>query len=117
MQSKPEGAMKAEAIRKFALSLPAANEEPHFESASFRIKGRIFATLPPGGEYIHIFVDDEQREMALEMYPEFIEKLVWGKKIWGVRACLAKAKPAVVNALLTSAWQRKAPKALLRQVP
>ncbi len=104
--------MKVEAIRKFALSLPATNEEPHFESASFRIKGRIFATLPPSGEYAHIFVDDEQREMALAMYPEFIEKLIWGKKIWGVRVRLAKAKPPFVRALLTGAWRRKAPKAL-----
>ncbi|TLY52734.1 MAG: MmcQ/YjbR family DNA-binding protein [Gammaproteobacteria bacterium] len=108
--------MQAEEIRKFALSLPATNEEPHFESASFRIKGKIFATLPTGGEYAHIFVADEQREMALAMYPEFIEQLVWGKKIWGVRVSLAKAKSAFVRTLLTGAWRRKAPKALLQHV-
>lgn len=106
--------MKADDVRKFALSLPSANEEPHFEAASFRIKGKIFATLPQSGEYAHIFVDDEPREMALAMYPEFIEKLVWGKKIWGVRVRLALAKPKAVQALLTSAWKRKAPKTLLK---
>jgi len=106
--------MKAEDIRKFALSLPEAHEAPHFESTSFRIRGKIFATLPPGGEYAHIFVDDEQREMALELHPEFIDKLIWGKKVWGVRVHLAKAKPKTVHSLLTSAWRRKAPKALLK---
>jgi hypothetical protein len=109
--------MKTEDVRKFALSLPSANEEPHFEAASFRIKGKIFATLPPSGEYAHIFVDDEQREMALELYPEFIEKLIWGKKIWGVRVRLAQAKPKAVQSLLTSAWRRKAPKSLLKGHP
>lgn len=106
--------MKAEQVRKLALSLPSAHEEPHFESASFRIKGKIFATLPPGGEYAHVFVGDEQREMALEMHPEFVDKLVWGKKVWGVRVHLGQAAPAVVRSLLTQAWRRKAPKALVR---
>lgn len=104
--------MNAEDIRKFALSLPEANEEPHFTFASFRIKGKIFATLPPDGEFVHIFVDDEQRELALAMYPEFIEKLFWGKKVCGVRVRLAKAQPKAVQSVLTSAWRRKAPKAL-----
>lgn len=32
-------------FRKLALGLPEAVEAPHFELASFRAKGRIFATL------------------------------------------------------------------------
>lgn len=104
--------MKAEEVRRFALSLPEAHEAPHSESAAFRIRGKIFATLPAGGGHAHVFVDDEQREMALELHPEFIDKLVWGNKVWGVRVQLAKAKPEAVQALLRSAWRRKAPKIL-----
>ncbi len=31
-------------LRKIALSLPEATEEPHFEKTSFRVKKKIFAT-------------------------------------------------------------------------
>lgn len=36
-------------IRAIALSLPEAEEHPHFDRASFRVRGKIFATLPPVG--------------------------------------------------------------------
>ena len=32
-------------FRKFALSFPGAEEQPHFHLASFRVKKKIFATL------------------------------------------------------------------------
>jgi predicted DNA-binding protein (MmcQ/YjbR family) len=32
--------------REFALSLPGTSEEPHFDMSSFRVKGKIFATVP-----------------------------------------------------------------------
>jgi hypothetical protein len=108
--------MKIAQVRRFALSLPEATEEPHFNFASFRVRGRIFATVPPDGEHLHIFVGDDDRERALELDPEFLEKLHWGKRVVGVRATLAKAKPAVVTRLLTQAWSRKAPKALQGRV-
>lgn len=45
-----------EQARRFALSLPEATEEPHFDKASFRVRGRIFATVPPDGQHLHVFV-------------------------------------------------------------
>ena len=36
--------------RALALALPEALEQPHFDRASFRVRGKIFATLPPVGE-------------------------------------------------------------------
>ncbi|HEX2746550.1 MAG TPA: MmcQ/YjbR family DNA-binding protein, partial [Verrucomicrobiales bacterium] len=52
-------------VRRFALSLPETTEEPHFNFSSFRIRKKIFVTVPPGEEYIHIFVPAEEREEAL----------------------------------------------------
>lgn len=46
--------MKLEQARKYALSLPETTEAPHFDYTSFRVKGKIFATSPPGGEFLHI---------------------------------------------------------------
>lgn len=108
--------MKIAAVRRFALSLPEATEEPHFHFASFRVRGGIFATVPPDGAHVHIFVGDEEREQALELDPEFVEKLHWGKRVVGVRVTLVTAKAAVVTRLLSQAWTRKVPKALQRRV-
>lgn len=108
--------MKIDAVRKFALSLPEATEAPHFEYSSFRVRGRIFATIPPDGLHLHIFVGDEDREPALELHGEFAHKLPWGGKVVGLRVVLAKAEPAAVKSLLLQAWRRKAPRALLAKV-
>lgn len=104
--------MKIGLVRTYATSLPEVTEEPHFHYASFRVKGKIFVTVPPEETHIHVFVTDDEREIALTLYPEFVEKLLWGGKVVGVRVALAKAKADVVNQLVRQAWSRKAPKRL-----
>ena len=105
--------MKLAQARRIALALAESAEAPHFDYTSFRVRGKIFATAPPDGKHLHVFVDDLERERTLELHPEFAEKLWWGKKVVGVRVRLADAPPAVVKALLANAWRRKAPKAIL----
>ena len=104
--------MDIETVRRFALSLPETTEAPHFNFSSFRVRGKIFVTVPPEGGYIHVFVDEQERLLALAMYPESIEPLHWGHKIAGLRIRLAAAKPASVRHLVTAAWRTKAPKRL-----
>ena len=104
--------MKPDDVRRIALALPESTEEPHFASASFRVKRKIFATLPPPGDHLHVFIPEEHREPALALHPRFLEKLLWGGKVWGVRVVLRKAKAAVVSDLLRTAWECKAPKRL-----
>jgi hypothetical protein len=108
--------VKVAEVRRFALSLPETNEEPHFHFSSFRVRGKIFATVPPDGEHLHVFVGDEEREVALELDPEFLEKLFWGKRVVGVRVTLARAKADVVKRLLLESWKRKAPRSLQLKV-
>jgi len=45
--------MKVAEVRCYALSLPDTTEEPHFEYSSFRVRGKIFVTVPPDKEHIH----------------------------------------------------------------
>jgi len=99
-------------VRRFALGMPEAVEAPHFHFSSFRVRGKIFATVPPEHTHVHIFVGDEHREPALAMHPEFLEKLLWGGKVVGLRVSIAQARPDVVEDLLRAAWATKAPKAL-----
>ena len=101
--------------RRYALSLPEASEAPHFNYASFRVRGKIFVTVPPEQTHIHVFVDEAQREQALVLEPEWIEKLLWGGKVVGLRVALANAKPKYVRDLIRRAWARKAPKSLVTQ--
>jgi hypothetical protein len=108
--------VKIAAVRRFALSLPEVTEEPHFAMSSFRVKGRIFATLPPDGRYLHVFVDEEQRDLMVSVAPETYERLWWGKKVVGLRVALSAAKPQDVKELLSSAWQRRAPRSLVRSL-
>ena len=108
--------MKIAQVRNYAMSLPEVTEEPHFHYTSFRVKSKIFVTVPPEETHIHVFVTDEEREMALALYPEFVEKLLWGGKVVGVRVELAKAKADVVKQLVKQAWLRKAPKRLAASI-
>ncbi len=50
------------------------------------------------------------------MHAEFLENLLWGGKVRGIRVLLRKADPTVVTELLVEAWLRKAPKALAASV-
>lgn len=102
--------MKASEARRMALAFPEAHEEPHFEYDSFRVRGKIFATMPPDGLHLHVFVDDAMRDQALTLNSDCVEKLWWGQKVMGLRVDLPKAKSVAVHALLENAWKRKAPK-------
>jgi hypothetical protein len=99
--------VKYETLRHFALALPGSEEQPHFDMASFRVKKRIYVTVPPGAESIHVFGAEAERERALAMYPEWTEKLLWGGKVAGLRILLAEAPPAAVKSIVEAAWAFK----------
>jgi hypothetical protein len=107
-------AVKIADVRRLALALPEASEEPHFHLTSFRVKGKIFAAVAPDGSYMNVFVDDEQRELMVNVDPKAYETQTWGK-IGYLHVHLAKAKARDVETLLHSAWERKAPKKLVAQ--
>ena len=106
---------KLDQLRRYALSLPEVTEQPHFDYSSFRVRGKIFVSVPPGGQHLNVFVDEEQRELALAVHAAFVEKLWWGGKVVGLRVELAHADGKAVNELVRQAWARKAPKRLARQ--
>ena len=83
--------MKVDEVRRHALALAETTEAPHHHFSSFRVRGKIFVTVPPDGEHIHLFVDEPTRELALAMHPEFLDKLLWGGKVVGLRATLVQA--------------------------
>jgi hypothetical protein len=100
------------AVRQLALALPQVTEEPHFEMTSWRVHKRLFATAPPDGDRLHVFVDEDEVRASVAEDPAAFEELWWGKRLSGLRVNLAAADPARVEELLTEAWLRKAPKRL-----
>ena len=105
--------MKHAAVRKYALSLSGVTEQPHFHLCSFRVEGKIFATMDENQNLLSVFVDEETRETCLAAHPGCCRKLWWGKKVVGLRLEIGLAKTALVRDLLRAAWRRKAPKKLL----
>jgi len=103
---------KAQA-RRLALALPEAAEAPHHEMWSFRVRGKIFATMPPDGRHLHVFVDGDTVRAAVSDDAKAYEELWWGRKLAGVRIALSAARPAAVRELLQASWRRKAPRRLV----
>lgn len=83
--------MKLDDARRFASSLPETHEQAHFEKTSFTIGGRIFATVPPGGHHLHVFVDEHDVRACVADDPSAFEELWWGKRLAGVRVDLRVA--------------------------
>ena len=104
--------MRLADARKFALSLPETTEQPHFEAASFRVGGKIFATVPPGGKRMRIFVEQDEAEAVLAEDPATYEPVIWGKRTvpGAVSVNLRSAKLGQVRELLEEAWRMRAPK-------
>jgi hypothetical protein len=96
--------------RRFALSLPEVTEEPHFDMASFRVRGKIFVTVPPGGACLNVFVDPLEADSWVAEDPAAFEPLLWGKRVRGLRVNLAAAPTARLRELIADAWRRKAPR-------
>ena len=112
MDTETSAPVNVREVRRLALALPEATEEPHFHLSSFRVKGKIFATIAPDGSYMNVFVDAAQREVMAAVDPKAYESLQWGQSPY-LHVHLGAAKTNDVKTLLRAAWERKAPKRLL----
>jgi hypothetical protein len=102
--------------RSFALGLPGAVEQPHHDMSSFRVAGKIFATVTPDETRLHVFVEEPEISATVAEDPAAFEPLYWGKALRGIRVLLAAAPENRIRELLTEAWLRKAPRSLIAQL-
>lgn len=102
-----------ETARGFALSLPETTDEPHHDMSSFRVAGKIFATVTPDEARLHVFVAEPEIAASVAEDPTAFEPLLWGKSVRGLRVLLAAAAADRVEELLTEAWRRRAPRRLV----
>lgn len=100
--------------RQLALGLPEVTEQPHHDLASFRVRGRIIATVPDGG-HLRVMLDEHEIKAATAEHPTSCRELYWGKRLACLVVDLANVSAPQLRELPTEAWLRKAPSSLARQ--
>jgi hypothetical protein len=100
--------MTADDARALALDLPESIEQDHHGRPSFRVGGRIFATLWDA-EHMNVMLDEPGILTATQTHPDVCREVWWGKRLSAVRVELPAAERALLVDLLADAWERKAP--------
>src|ERR671932_2279820 len=96
-------------VRRIALALPEAVEEDHHGRPSFRVGGKIFATLWDE-RHMNVMLDEPGILTAVQADPESRAEVWWGKRLAAVRVDLGLAEVDSLADLLADAWEGKAPK-------
>jgi len=103
-------------VRTIALSLAEAEEHPHFDRASFRVRGKIFVTLPPskdGRELIVLKLPVLVKESLQQTDASAIVSLGnWDKGGW-TQLDIGRMDEAKLADLIRLAWRGVAPKKLI----
>ena len=102
-----------EQVKQLALQFAESTEEPHFEKTSFRVKGKIFATMNESDTTIVLKFTAIQQSVfcvfdSTVCYPVPNK---WGKQGWTI-VQLEKAELAFVEDCLKTSYCNVAPKKL-----
>ncbi len=100
--------LSADDARRVALSLPEAVEQDHHGRPSFRVAGKIFATLWDE-QHMNVMLDEPGILTAVQAQPAICAEVMWGKRLAAVRVDLRAADEALLADLLADAWERRAP--------
>jgi hypothetical protein len=98
--------VSADEVRALALAFEDAVEQGHHGRPSFRVKGKIFATLWTD-EQLNVMLPGDRIEQIAADESERTEPVHWGKRLAAIRVHLPLADAALVEALLAEAWQRR----------
>jgi hypothetical protein len=99
-------------LRQLALALPEAVEQDHHGRPSFRVAGKIFATLWDEHN-ANVMLDVDGILTAVQAEPAVCSEVYWGKRLAAVRVDLRRASEKLVAELLADAWEGKAPAKLV----
>jgi hypothetical protein len=106
--------MTAEDARRLALALPEAAERDHHGRPSFRVAGKIFATIWDE-QTMNVMLDEPGIRTAVSQYPEWCAERYWGKRLAAVAVDLPTAPKGELAELLADAWEGKAGRPTARQ--
>jgi len=105
--------MRAEDVRRFAMSLPETVEGEHGHRPAFRVGKKLFAVIEPTQREILVHVSPDDRQALIAESPDAFEEILnrRGEPVqeW-ITVHLACADAAQVQELLEDGWRRFAPK-------
>jgi hypothetical protein len=99
--------VEREEARRLALALPEASEQDHHGRPSFRVAGKIFATLWDQ-THMNVMLDEDGIHTAVQRKPETCREVWWGKQLRAVSVDLTDADHQLLADLLSDAWEGKA---------
>lgn len=99
-------------VRAIVGALPESGDYPHGDGTSFGVRGKRFASAPPGGRYLILAVDDHETRACVAEDPEAFEEWWTFGKYLALRMDLTRVTIDRVRELILEAWLRKAPKRL-----
>lgn len=104
-----------ESTRSMALALPEAIEMDHHGFPSFRVGGKIFATLRRQPVRLMVKLDPEDQRNLAEGHPAVVTPVAgyWGRK-GSTFVDYVEADEELLRSLLRLAWAGVAPKRLQR---
>ncbi|MCZ9344135.1 MmcQ/YjbR family DNA-binding protein, partial [Streptomyces sp. TRM76130] len=101
-------------VRRIALSLPDTTEKTAWSMPTFRVAGRMFATLPEDGTSIAVRCPKEERDELVLAEPEKFWTAGHEARFAWVRARLAALEgDEELRDILADSWRQAAPPALL----
>jgi hypothetical protein len=103
--------LTSDEARTLALALPEAVEQDHHGKSSFRVGGKIFATLWDD-EHLNVMLDEGGILQAVQEQPDACAEVWWGKRLAAVRVELPLADSKKLAQMLREAWELRAPKRL-----
>jgi hypothetical protein len=108
--------MNGDDFRRVALSLPEAEEKSHFGKADFRVRNKIFGSLPADDRAVIKLTPDEQ-SMLHEAEPAIFTPVKggWGRQGW-TEVSLAACDEATLLSACRMAWRNVAPAKLKKAV-
>jgi hypothetical protein len=98
--------------RAIALGLPETIEQDHHGRPSFRVAGKIFATLWDEN-HMNLMLDDAGILTAAQREPETCTEFWWGKRLGALHVNLDRVDHDRLAELLADAWEGKAPRSLV----
>ncbi len=100
--------------RKLALSLPEAEEQDHRGHPSFRVRGKIFATLWPDEQRAVVKLPVADQAALVGGDPKAFSLNAWSRQGW-TNVDLKHVSASQLAALLGLAWSQVAPKKLVAE--
>jgi hypothetical protein len=104
-------------VKTLALQFPETEEAPHFEKTSFRVGGRIFATLNEKDRKVTVKLAATDQDLFCLLKGDFIYPVPnkWGKQGWTIVE-LPKITASVLKEVLKTAYCTVAPMRLSKLV-